>query len=151
MITLNEVAAALGRGIVAGLAGTAAMTLSSTLEMKMNGREASDAPSKAAGRALGVQPRNQVGKERFGQLVHWGYGTTWGIARGLIALTGLRGAAASALHFAAVWGAAQVLLPSLDVAPPATEWPPEEIATDVLHHVVYAAVTGAVYDFIETH
>lgn len=148
---LSDVASAVGKGIFAGLAGTAAMTLSRTLEMKWTGRDASDAPSKAAGRALGVQPRNQVGKARFGQAVHWSYGTAWGIARGLIALTGLRGAGACALHFAAVWGAAQVVLPALDVAPPATEWEPEQIATDVLHHAVYAAAAGAVYDFIDDH
>lgn len=150
-MTLSDVAAAVGKGILAGLAGTAAMTLSTALEMKWSGRDASDAPSKAAGRALGVQPRNQVGKARFGQVVHWSYGTTWGVARGLIALTGLRGAAASALHFAAVWGAAQVVLPSLDVAPPATEWDAEQIAIDVLHHAVYAAAAGAAYDFIDAH
>ena len=150
-MTLSDVAAAVGKGIFAGLAGTAAMTLSTALEMKWSGRDASDAPSKAAGRALGVQPRNQIGKARFGQVVHWSYGTTWGVARGLIGLTGLRGAAASALHFAAVWGAAQVVLPSLDVAPPATEWDAEQIATDVLHHAVYAAAAGAAYDFIDDH
>ena len=148
---LNHIASAVGKGLVAGLVGTAAMTLSSTLEMKLNGRPPSDAPSKAAGRALGVQPRNQVGKARFGQVVHWSYGISWGIARGLIALTGLRGAAAAALHFAAVWGAAQVVLPALQVAPPVTEWDAEQIATDVLHHAVYAAAAGAAYDFIDEH
>lgn len=148
---LNDLASAVGKGIFAGLIGTAAMTVSSAIEMRLNGRSASDAPSKAAGRALGVQPRNQVGKARFGQVVHWSYGTVWGVARGLIGLTGLRGAAAGALHFASVWGAAQLILPALDVAPPATEWDPEEIATDVLHHAVYAAAAGAAYDFIESH
>lgn len=150
-MTWNDLAAAVGKGIFAGFVGTAAMTLSSTLEMKWSGREAGDAPSKAAGRALGVQPRNQAGKARFGQFVHWSYGTAWGVARGLIALTGLRGPAASALHLAAVWGAAQVVLPALEVAPPATEWDAEQVATDVLHHAVYAAAAGVVYDFMDDH
>ncbi len=150
-MTLNGVASAVGKGIFAGLVGTAAMTASTMLEMQWSGRAASDAPSKAAGRALGVQPRNQEGRVRFGQVVHWSYGTSWGAVRGLIALTGLRGTAACALHFAAVWGAAQVLLPALDVGPPVTEWEAEAIATDVLHHAVYAAAAGAAYDFIENH
>lgn len=150
-MTLNDVASAVGKGIFAGLVGTAAMTLSSTLEMRLTGRGASDAPSKAAGRALGVQPRNQEGRARFGQVVHWGYGSSWGIARGLVGLTGLRGAAACLLHFGVVWGAAQIILPALDAAPPATEWEPEQIATDVLHHAVYAAAAGAAYEFIENH
>lgn len=36
--TVTTVAHAVGRGFVAGLLGTAAMTLSSTVEMKLRGR-----------------------------------------------------------------------------------------------------------------
>lgn len=148
---LSNIASAVGKGLLAGLVGTAAMTLSSTLEMRIVGREASDTPSRAAGKVLGVQPRNQEGRIRFSNAVHWGYGTAWGAARGLISQAGMKGPTAALLHFAAVWGAAQVLLPSLDVAPPATEWSREELATDILHHAVYAAATSAAYDFIERH
>ena len=42
---LKTIAEAVGKGLVAGLAGTAAMILSSTLEMKLQGREASTAPA----------------------------------------------------------------------------------------------------------
>lgn len=147
---LNVLASSVGKGLFAGLAGTAAMTLSSTLEMKLAGREASDTPALAAGKVLGVEPRDAESKAKFGNIVHWTYGTAWGAARGLISLTGLRGPAACVAHFAAVWGAAQVMLPALDVAPPATEWSVEQLATDVLHHAVYAAVAGAAYDFIES-
>jgi hypothetical protein len=148
---LNDIASAIGKGLLAGLIGTAAMTLSSTLEMKLRGRQADDTPSKAAGKVLGVQPRNPQGKARFGSIVHWGYGTAWGGVRGLTALTGLPSPAAGLIHFAAVWGAAQLMLPSLDVSPPISEWSAEEVATDILHHAVYAAATGAAYDFIERH
>ena len=95
---LKTVAESIGKGIVAGLAGTAAMTVSSTLEMKMQGREASTAPAKAAGKVLGVQPRNPEGEARFSQVVHWGYGTGWGVARGLLGASGLDGAAAGAVR-----------------------------------------------------
>lgn len=149
---LGDIASAIGKGLFAGVVGTAAMTLSSTLEMKLKDRSASDTPSKAAGKVLGVQPRNPQGKARFGSIVHWGYGTAWGAARGLIALTGLRNPAAAGLvHLAAVWGAAQVMLPSLDVAPPLSEWSVEEVATDLFHHVVYVAAAGAAYEYIESH
>jgi hypothetical protein len=42
---LKTIAEAVGKGLVAGLAGTTAMTLSSTLEMKLQGREASTTPA----------------------------------------------------------------------------------------------------------
>ena len=146
---LKTVAEAVGKGLVAGLVGTAAMTLSSTIEMKLREREASDAPSKAAGKVLGIQPRHPEGQKRFANVVHWGYGTAWGVARGLIGTTGLEGAVAGVAHFAAVWSAEQAMLPTLGVTPPLTEWDPEEIAIDVFHHAVYAAATGWAYDRLE--
>lgn len=50
----GDVAGAVGRGLSAGMAGTALMTLSSTIEMKVQGREASSAPADAAAKVLGV-------------------------------------------------------------------------------------------------
>ena len=57
---LGDVASAFGKGIFAGVAGTAAMTLSSTIEMKVRGRPASSTPAQAAAKVLGVEP---VGEE----------------------------------------------------------------------------------------
>jgi hypothetical protein len=145
---IGYIASCVGKGLFAGVAGTAAMTLGSTIEMKLRGREASTVPSDAAGKVLGVQPRNARGKARFATVVHWTYGASWGAVRGLIAATGLRGPAADVVHFAGVWTAALVMLPSLKVAPPVTEWPPEEIALDALHHVIYAAGTGVAYELM---
>ncbi len=148
---LGQVAGAVGKGLFAGVVGTAAMTLSSTIEAKMNEREPSSAPADAAGKVLGVQPRNPEGRERFSTAVHWGYGTGWGAARGLIAATGLQGSAATAAHFATVWGTSMVMLPRLGVAPPPTEWGAQQLATDALHHAVYAVATGVAYRFIDRH
>jgi hypothetical protein len=58
---------------------------------------------------------------------------------------GLSPRAATAAHGAAVYGAAQVTLPALDIAPPAVFWPKAEIAIDAFHHAVYALVTGLAY------
>lgn len=148
---VRDVASGLGKGLVAGFIGTAVMTVSSTLEMKLTGRGASDTPARAAGKVLGVQPRDPDGEQRFSQIAHFAYGTSWGAVRGLLEEFGIRGAAAGAVHFLMVWGAAQAMLPGLGVAPPATEWDAEELATDLFHHAVYAAATNAAYEFIDTH
>ena len=142
---LSGMAAAVGKGLFAGLAGTAAMTASSTLEAKLRGRESSSAPAKAAGKVLGVQPRDPDGEARFSQVVHWSYGTSWGVARALIELAGLRGPRATAAHFAAVSGSSLVMLPALEVAPPPWRQEPAELGIDALHHVVYATATGAAW------
>ncbi len=121
------------------------MTASSTLEMKLRGREGSSAPADAAGKVLGVQPRDAAGTARFASVVHWAYGTSWGAARGLIEVAGLRGPTATAAHFAAIWPSAMVMLPSLGVAPPPWRWGATELGIDALHHAVYATATGVAF------
>ena len=59
---LGDVAAAFGKGIFAGVAGTAAMTLSSTIEMKVRGRPASSTPAQAAAKVLVVEPVDEEAK-----------------------------------------------------------------------------------------
>jgi hypothetical protein len=145
----NTIASAVGKGLLAGFAGTAAMTVSSTLEARLRGRAPSSAPARATAKMLGIKEfENDIARARFNDLSHWGYGTGWGVLRGLLAATGMSPRAATAAHGAAIYGAAQLTLPALDIAPPALFWPKEEIAIDALHHVVYAAVTGAAYELI---
>ncbi|MDQ3850910.1 MAG: DUF1440 domain-containing protein, partial [Actinomycetota bacterium] len=96
-----------------------------------------------------VQPRDEAGQARFATVVHWAYGTSWGAVRGLLADAGLGGVRATATHFLAVWGSEEVMLPALDVAPPAWEWGAEEVLIDALHHVVYALGTGVAYTVLE--
>lgn len=169
-IPLAKAGSALGRGLVAGLAGTAAITLSQTIEMKLTGRGSSDAVMKVSGKALGVEPKGkarlekikkkgssgskkeevkkkvEANKNKFSQLMHLAYGTSWGVARGIMDIAGLRGASATLLHFGSVWGTALVMLPAADAAKPVTKWPAKQIAIDVLHHAVYAVAAGLVYD-----
>jgi hypothetical protein len=147
--TANTLAIAIGKGLLAGLAGTAAMTLSSTLEAKLRGRAPSSAPARATAKVLGIKEfEGSVAKARFNDVAHWGYGTGWGILRGLLAAAGMTPRAATVAHGAAIYGAAQVTLPALEIAPPAVFWPKEEIAIDAFHHAVYAAATGAAYELI---
>ena len=147
--TIGTVADAIGKGLVAGLAGTAAMTVSSTVEAKLRGRAPSSAPARATAKVLGIKEFDDSHAEaRFNDLSHWGYGTSWGILRGLLGATGMSGRAASAAHGAAIYGAAQVTLPALEVAPPAIFWSKDEIAIDAFHHAVYAVATGLAYELI---
>lgn len=149
MNQIGTLAGSVGRGLFAGAFGTAVMTVSSTIEMKMRSREGSSAPADAAGKVLGVDPTDDAGKERFSNFVHFGYGTGWGAVRGLIGFLGLSGPAAAAAHMGAVWGSELVMLPALDVAPPATKWGPKEVGVDWFHHAVYAAATSFAYEWLD--
>jgi hypothetical protein len=147
---VTTLACTVGKGLVAGFAGTAAMTVSSTLEQHLRGRAASTAPADATAKVLGIERFTDDGaKNRFSNFVHWGYGTGWGVVRGLLASAGLRPAAATLAHGAAVWGNEQVMLPVLDVAPPVYMWPREEVAIDAWHHLVYVTATGMAYDLLD--
>jgi len=149
MNNVGQLAGAIGRGLFAGAFGTAVMTVSSTIEMKLRGREASSAPADAAAKVMGVEPTDDEAKERFSNIVHFGYGTGWGAARGVAGFAGLRGPAAAAAHLAAVWGTELVMLPALDVAPPATKWGLKEVGVDSFHHAVYAAATSIAYEWLD--
>src|SRR5687768_15724009 len=136
---------ALGKGLIAGLAGTAAITLSQMIEMKITKRKPSDAPANVASKVLDVKPTTEEKKEKLNQEVHWAYGTSWGIIRGLLDLIGIQCLPATLMHFGAVWGTAMIMLPSMDEALPVKEWGAGEIAKDGMHHLVYAAIAGLVY------
>ena len=143
------VAEDVGKGLAAGLIGTAAMTVSSTVEARLRGRAASSAPARATAKVLGIKEfEDDIAAARFSDLSHWGYGTSWGALRGLLGATGMPARTATALHGAAIYGSAQVTLPALEIAPPVVFWPKEEIAIDVFHHLVYATATGLAYELI---
>jgi hypothetical protein len=147
MKAAEKLATSIGRGLVAGFAGTAAMTLSSMLETRLRGRAPSNAPARATAKVLGIAAfEDDLANARFNDLSHWGYGAGWGIVRGLLGLAGLSPRKAIVAHAAAVWGSAQVMLPALDVAPPAVFWPLAEVAIDGVHHAVYAWATGIAYE-----
>ena len=149
MKTVERLASSIGKGLVAGFAGTAAMTISSTLEARLRARTPSSAPARATAKVLGIASfEDNVAQARFNDLSHWGYGTGWGVIRGLFDAAGLPPRKATAAHGAAVWGSAQVTLPALDIAPPAIFWPKEEIAIDAFHHTVYALATGIAYELL---
>ncbi|CAM3808259.1 hypothetical protein MUGA111182_11045 [Mucilaginibacter galii] len=146
---LGELAGAIGKGLLAGLAGTAAITLSQMIEMKITKREPSDAPVKVASQVTGAAPADDSQKEKLNNEIHYAYGTSWGIVRGLLGFAGLKGIPATLVHFGAIWATELVMLPKYDAAPPVNEQEPKSVAIDALHHAVYAVAAGLVYDALD--
>lgn len=146
---LGELGSAIGKGLLAGLAATAAITISQMIEMHLTKREPSEAPLKVAKETVGVKPVNNEQKEKLSNELHFMYGTTWGIARGLISLTGLKGWQATLVHFTAIWGSSMIMLPTFDAAPPVYKEDAKAIAIDGFHHAVYATTAGIVYDMLD--
>lgn len=145
---LGELGAAIGKGLIAGLAGTVAMTLSQKIEMNITGRKPSTSPADAVKKVLHIKAE-KANKETFSNEVHYAYGSSWGVVRGLLSLAGITGFAATSLHMAALWGTAITIEPKLEIAPPVTQWKPKDIGIDILHHLVYAVVAGIVFDAMD--
>jgi hypothetical protein len=145
---VGRAAGVLARGMVAGLAGTAAMTVSSTWEARLRGRQPSTAPARAAEKVLRIHGLSEKAHQRFSTFVHWSYGTGWGVARSALGAAGLPPAVAAPIHFSAMWGGALVMLPALKVTPPVTRWGRAEVGIDVFHHLVYEISTGLTYELL---
>lgn len=145
---LGSIGAAIGKGLIAGFAGTVAISISQAIEMKIRSRKPGDTPAKAAEKIFDIDP--DLGNEKtFSQQVHYTYGTLWGSARGILSLVGITGFAATAVHFAALWGTAVVTETELDLAPPIDEWKTEDILIDIFHHAVYVTAIALVYKAID--
>lgn len=143
------IAEALAKGLLAGFAGTVVMTISSTLEARISGRGASTTPADAVEELLDVEPRDEDAEQRLNTLAHWGYGVSWGVARGMLGAAGLRGLATGAAHFGALWVVQQSLLPALGVVQPTWRYGGKALATDGFHHAVYAVATTVAYEWID--
>lgn len=146
---LGGLAGAIGKGLLAGLAGTAAITLSQMIEMKITKRQSSDAPIKVASQITGAAPADESQKEKLNNEIHYAYGTSWGIVRGLLGFAGLKGLPATLVHFGAIWATELVMLPKYDAAPPVNKQEPKSVAIDALHHAVYAVAAGLAYDALD--
>jgi hypothetical protein len=146
---IGHFAGSLGRGLVAGLIGTGVMTIAQVLEMKMKNRGPSSAPAKAMEKVLEIEARGEDAEQRLSQLTHFAYGTSWGVARGLMGGLGMRAVPATSVHLLLVWGAALAMLPTLGLAPPVTKWSKAEVIEDLGLHAVYALATGAAFEWLE--
>ena len=137
---------ALVRGLAAGAAGVAAMTLAEKLEQALTGRPNSYVPAHTLER-LGLTPdRPDADRLRSNWAMHWGQGIVLGAVRGLMAERGFRGPVGSFLHMNLRLLNDQALENLTGAGAPPWTWPVDEQAIDLLHKGIYAFVTGAVAD-----
>jgi hypothetical protein len=154
----------LGRGLLAGAAGTAAMTAYQLAVAKAQGkpletpvpRTWADAPApaqvvKKAADAVG-KGRNVTKQDvpRVTNAMHWFYGISWGFAYGLAARKlRPRPVAGAAALATGVWAAAYAELVPLGIYKPPWAYPPAELCLDLSYHLVYGAGVAAAYAALE--
>lgn len=145
---------AAGKGLAAGAAGTLAMTAYQTAVAKARGSEDSTTPAEVAKRVIRGVLQREVSDDRtplLNNVMHWAYGTSWGLLYGLArpSAHGTSAAAAGAKFGTLVWGASLLELPAMKLAPPVWEYPPQEAALDVSYHLVYGLGVAAAFAVLE--
>lgn len=139
-------AAAIGRGVLAGLAGTVVMTaFQKLIEMPITGRGDSYAPADLAQKLLPIHLRSAKGRWRLNYATHFALGAMWGAAQGLAGYLGLRGQRAVAAVFATVYTGDVLLNTALGLYHP-LRWSRRDLAIDVIDKLVQAEATGLVFD-----
>ena len=136
---------AAARGVAAGLAGVAAMTVAEKLEQRLTGRPNSYVPARTLAHLLGLS-RPDADRWPRNMAMHWSNGVVLGAVRGIMAAGNLRGPWASVMHtpLRLTWD--QTLENLTGVGAPPWTWPRDELLIDVLHKSVFSLATGAVAD-----
>lgn len=140
---------ALGRGLVAGAAGTAALTASQFVAAKVTGTEMPTAAGVVARRIAEGVFFKPVPDERLpvlNQAMHWTYGTAWGGVYGLAQSTLQLPAPHHGLLFGALLGTVGTAeLPALGLMPPPWQVPPSALAINTFHHLMYGLAAAATF------
>jgi hypothetical protein len=158
---------AVARGLLAGAAGTAAMTglqeLSSRLwpsgggggdgEPPQDPWEQASAPAKVARRVIEGVFEREAPPEWIPALthgMHWAYGTGWGAIYGLIEGTRRQAPVRTGLAFGSgVWVMSYVQLVPMGLYEPPWKYSPSELAMELSYHLAYGAGLGAAYAVLD--
>lgn len=134
------------RGLVAGLAGVAAMTAAEKLEEAFTRRPNSYVPAHTLEQLLGLPHRPDEERLGLNWAMHWGQEIVLGPVRTLMAERGVRGPVGSFLFLNLRLLNDQTLENATGVGAPPWTWPTDEQTVDLLHKAVYAFATGVVAD-----
>ena len=134
------------RGLVAGVAGVAAMTAAEKLEQRLTHRPNSYVPAHTLARLVRRELKPDEQHRGLNWTMHWGQGILLGAVRGLMARRGVRGPVGSFLFLNFRLLNDQSLENATGVGAPPWTWPVDEQVIDLTHKAVYAFATGLVAD-----
>lgn len=140
------------RSVVAGTAGTAALTAAYALERRLRPEhrgsldyDDSLVPGQIVASIMHLPHVTAREDEELGQALRWSYGSAFGLWHGLLHRK-LAEPLASAVFGATLMTATFSLFPLLGRTPPPWRWPPDVLATSLATHAAYVAAVAAVDD-----
>jgi hypothetical protein len=140
------------RSVVAGAAGTAALTLSYSLERRLRRRpkqsldyDDSLVPGEIVVSIMHLPHVTGRETDELGLLLRWSYGSMFGLWHGVLRRR-LREPRASAVFGASLMTATLTMFPLLGRTPPPWRWPRGFLATSFATHAAYVVAVAAVDD-----
>ena len=136
-----------GNGMLAGIAGTVAMTIAQGAEFVLTDAEPSSSPSDVLDlikRKSGHGKLKRKHRRVANQAMHWLYGTSWGIPYGIVAShTKVPPEVSGPVFGMLVFGAATAEYPLLGLADVPWKRSLESLGSEALFHLVYGLGAGA--------
>jgi hypothetical protein len=154
---------AVGKGLFAGIVGTAAMTAAQTVAQKVqsSGTAASSGPADPWAEAPApARVAKRIGHDILGvdvspdlipaatQAMHWAYGISWGVLYGVAnrRVGSRKPDARRGMRFGlVVWAMSYAQLVPLGIYEPPWRYPVTELATDLGYHVAYGLGTVSAF------
>ena len=139
------------RSVVAGVAGTAAMSLAYGTERRLRNATSSldydDSlvPGEIVANVLRLPDVTGREEAELGMALRWGYGSAFGMWHGVLRRV-LPEPWAALVFGATLMSATLILFPLLGRTPPPWRWPPSVIATSFGTHAAYVATVALVDD-----
>jgi hypothetical protein len=140
------------RSVLAGSAGTAALTLSYRLEHRLRPRrqgpldyDDSLVPGQIVASIMHLPHVTDREENELGLALRWSYGSVFGLWHGILRQR-FGEPRASALFFGTLMSATLSMFPLLGRTPPPWKWPPDVMATALGTHLAYVAAVAAVDD-----
>jgi hypothetical protein len=142
------------RSVLAGTAGTAAMTLAYDTERRLRPShrgpldyDDSLVPGKIVASIMHLGRVTDREDDELGLALRWSYGSAFGIWHGLLRRR-FKEPWASLIFGATLMTATFSLFPLLGRTPPPQKWPPDVMATSVGTHVAYVVAVATVDDLL---
>ena len=136
------------RGLIAGVAGVAAMTVAEKIEQVFTHRPNSYMPAHTLAR-LAHLPEPDTDRRWLNWTMHWGQGSLLGIVRAMLGERGIDGPFGSFVFWNLRLAADQTLENATGAGCPPWTWPRSEQVIDIAHKGIYAFATGAVADALQ--
>jgi hypothetical protein len=153
---------AVGLGVAAGLAGTAVMTAVQLAEQKLRGSGESEPPTSWDETPAPAQVGERVARGVFEHpldleqaptvtnVVHWSYGTAWGVGFGIVQRSlGIPLLPAAAGFGTLVWASDYAVLPAMKIYKQPWKYPASTLAVDLARHLAYGAGVAGAYALLE--